>query len=128
MNHPDRVGDYLEQIVEAISRAESYLSDSRDFAAFQSDKRSQDAIIRNIEIIGEAAAKILKTAPAYAAAHPDIPWAQMRAIRNVVIHEYFSVDLATVWDTVRNDLPALKARTLLLLANTGPEQDAPKPP
>lgn len=96
MNHPDRVGDYLEQIVEAISRAESYLSDSRDFAAFQSDKRSQDAIIRNIEIIGEAAAKILKTAPAYAAAHPDIPWAQMRAIRNVVIHEYFSVDLATV--------------------------------
>ena len=121
MNHPDRVRDYLEQIVEAISRAESYLSDSRDFAAFQSDQRSQDAIIRNIEIIGEAAAKILKTAPAYAAAHPAMPWAQMRAIRNVVIHEYFSVDLAIVWDTVRNDFPALKARTLALLANTGPE-------
>lgn len=63
--------------------------------------------MRCIEIIGEAAGKIQKADPAFTALHPEIPWAQMSAMRNRVIHGYFEVDYAIVWNTVRNDLATL---------------------
>ena len=64
--------------------------------------------MRNIEIIGEAVTKINSLAPDFINQHSQIPWAQMRAMRNVVVHEYFFVDLKVVWTTVRDDLPRLK--------------------
>jgi uncharacterized protein with HEPN domain len=108
MKHPERIEDYLEHIGEAIARATDYLQHTGDLAAFQRDHRTQDAVVRNIQIIGEAVAKIQKLAPDFIAEHPELPWAQMRAMRNLVIHEYFFVDLKIVWSTVKDDLPQLK--------------------
>lgn len=108
MTHHQRVEDYLQHITEAIIRATGYLQYTDNFASFQQDQRSQDAVVRNIEIIGEAVTKIYKIAPDFIAEHPEIPWAQMRAMRNLVIHEYFFVDLEIVWNTVKTDLPLLQ--------------------
>jgi uncharacterized protein with HEPN domain len=108
VKHPERVEDYLDHIVEAITRAVSYLDDVEDFEAFQRDRRSQDAIIRNIEIIGEAVSQIQSSDPEFIPGYPDVPWAKMRGMRNAMIHEYFSVNVRIVWATVRDDLPDLQ--------------------
>ena len=108
MKRPERIEDYLEHISGAIARAMEYLQDTADLTAFQQDQRDQDAVVRNIEIIGEAVAKIQKSSPEFIAEHPGLPWAQMRAMRNLIIHEYFSLDLKIVWRTVKDDLPQLK--------------------
>jgi uncharacterized protein with HEPN domain len=105
MKHPERVEDYLGHIAEAIARATSYVQPLPDVDAFRQNLQVQDAVVRNIEIIGEAATKIRDTAPEFIAQHPELPWPHMR---NVVIHAYFNVDLATVWRTVQEDLPKLK--------------------
>jgi uncharacterized protein with HEPN domain len=124
MRRPDRVEDYLEHIAEAITRATHYLRGMDTFAAFQEDQRSQDAVARNIEIIGEAATKTQKLAPDFIAEHDELPWAQMRAMRNLVIHEYFFLDLKIVWSTVRDDLPQLKKTIDGLLAEGKREADS----
>lgn len=67
----------------------------------------QDAVIRNIEIVGEASHNILQVAPDFAARHDEIPWQVVYTMRNRVSHEYHHVDLEIVWKTVRNDLPVL---------------------
>ena len=85
MKHPERVEDYLEHIAESLRRATNDVRHLDDFAAFQQDHRDQDAVLRNITIIGEAVAKIYAVAPGFIAAHPELPWAQMRGMRNVVI-------------------------------------------
>ena len=108
MKHPERVENYLEHIVEAIDRATSYLRPIPDLEAFQKNSQVQDAVVRNIEIMGEAVSKIQKTAPDFIKQHSELPWAQMRGMRNIAIHEYFFVDLEIVWTTVKNDLPKLK--------------------
>lgn len=95
--HPERVEDYLEHIVEATERATSYLQPLRNLQALQRNQQVQDAIVRNIEIIGEAVNNIHRMAPDFIPEHPEVPWAQMRAMRNTVIHEYFVVDLKIVW-------------------------------
>lgn len=64
--------------------------------------------MRNIEVIGEAVTKIKKMAPDFITRHTQVPWAQLRAMRNVVIHAYFFVDLKIVWMTIKSDLPRLK--------------------
>ncbi|MDQ2777064.1 MAG: DUF86 domain-containing protein [Acidobacteriota bacterium] len=64
--------------------------------------------MRNIEIIGEAVNKIQNLAPDLIPRHPEVPWAQMPAMRNRAIHEYFFVDLKIAWTTVKDDLPRLK--------------------
>jgi uncharacterized protein with HEPN domain len=114
MRHPERVEDYLAHIAEAISRATSYVQ-SFDSEAFAQDQRVQDAVVRNIEIIGEAVTQINRVAPDYIASHPELPWAQMRAMRNVVIHQYFDVDANVLWTTVEDDLPRLKQQIDALL-------------
>ena len=83
--------------------------------AFQNNPQVQDAVVRNIEIIGEAVTKINSTAPDFIQRHPELPWAQMRAMRNIAIHEYFFVDLEIVWTTVKNDFPELKRQIEALL-------------
>jgi uncharacterized protein with HEPN domain len=115
MKHPERVEDYLEHIAEAIDRATSYLQAMPHFETFQQNLQVQDAVVRNIEIIGEAVNKINSTAPDFIKQHPELPWAQMRGMRNVAIHEYFYVDLEIVWKTVKNDLPRLKKQVDALL-------------
>jgi uncharacterized protein with HEPN domain len=115
MKHPERVEDYLEHIAEAIDRATGYLQAVPDLTAFQQNPQVQDAVVRNIEIIGEAVNKINSTAPDFIQRHPELPWAQMRGMRNIAIHEYFFVDLEIVWTTVRDDFPKLKHQIDVLL-------------
>ena len=109
-----RLSDYLEHILEAIERIDSYLTDT-DEVAFLNDRKTQDAVIRNFEIIGEAAHNIESCHAAFATAHPDIPWAVVYAMRNRVAHGYFKVDLEMVWKTIHTDLPELHAQIKQLL-------------
>jgi uncharacterized protein with HEPN domain len=69
----------------------------------------QDAVIRNLEIIGEASHNIEQQFPDFVRAHPDLPLAFAYQMRNAVAHGYFKVDLEVVWNTVENDLPRLHA-------------------
>ncbi|HZZ62154.1 MAG TPA: DUF86 domain-containing protein [Roseiarcus sp.] len=108
MKHPERVEDYLEHIVRAIQRATEYIENLGSVSAFRQSQRDQDAVIRNIEIIGEAARQIQQQASEFVAAHPELPWIEMRGMRNKMIHDYFDVDVNVVWSTVTNDLPGLE--------------------
>lgn len=109
---PDRDWRFrVEDIIRAIEKTGSYAGGA-DYEAFTNNTMAVDAVIRNLEVIGEAARNI----PAeIAARHPEIGWPEMRAIRNILIHEYFGVDLSIVWQTVKHDLPPLlpKLRALL---------------
>jgi uncharacterized protein with HEPN domain len=77
----------------------------------------QDAVIRNFEVIGEASRNIERYHPAFATAHPNIPWSDLYTMRNRVAHGYFSVDLEIVWKTIQRDLPPL-ARDIAQLLNS----------
>jgi len=126
MNHPQRVADYLGHIAEAIERATVYVQPLPDRAAFEQNPQVQDAVVRNIEIIGEAVNHINRAAPEFIAQHPEVPWQQMRDMRNIVIHAYFAVDLEIVWKTVKEDLPKLKQQVENLLTQQQPDSKAEK--
>ncbi|MBS4018950.1 MAG: DUF86 domain-containing protein [Dechloromonas sp.] len=101
-----RVPDYLGHILKAIERIDRYTADM-DEVAFLSSELVQDAVIRNIEIVGEASNNIQRVDPEFAAQHDDIPWLVMYTMRNRVSHGYDKVDLEIVWKTVQSDLPGL---------------------
>lgn len=112
-----RVPDYLGHILKAIERIDRYTADM-DEVAFLNSELVQDAVIRNIEIIGEAANNIQRVAPEFAVRHDDIPWLVMYTMRNRVSHGYDKVDLEIVWKTVQSDLPRLYQQVQALVANT----------
>lgn len=101
-----RVADYLGHILQAMERIERYTS-GLDEAGFLNSEMVQDAVIRNIEILGEASNNVQRVDPAFAARHGHIPWQVMYTMRNRVAHGYDQVDLEIVWKTVRRDLPVL---------------------
>ncbi|HEY8214873.1 MAG TPA: DUF86 domain-containing protein [Methylocystis sp.] len=104
---------YLEHILDSIAAIETYVSGGEQ--AFISERMIQDAVIRNFEIIGEAASRI---APDVRAETP-IPWKRIIAFRNRLIHAYWGVDLVLVWDVIRNELPPLKSEVERLLREVG---------
>lgn len=106
---PQRLPDYLGHILEAIERIQSYVEDVGE-AGFLSSKIIQDAVIRNLEVIGEASRNIERTHPEFAAAHPEIPLALANDMRNALVHGYFKVDLKIVWNTIHCDLPGLRSQ------------------
>lgn len=93
----------IEDILEAADRITRYL-DGMELAAFEKDDMARDAVSRCFGIIGEAARHIPE---AVLKEHPELPWAEMRAMRNVVVHEYFGVTDETLWKTAREDLPTI---------------------
>jgi uncharacterized protein with HEPN domain len=109
-----RATDYLEHIFEAISRIERYAA-GLNLQTFLADEKSQDAIIRNIEIAGEAAGILLRDCPDFCLQHQDIPWETIYGMRNRLIHGYAVVNLDVVWNTVTTSLPALKSQIAPLL-------------
>lgn len=109
-----RTPDYLRHILDAIQQIEAYTS-SIDYPAFQENRLILDAVVRNIEIVGEAARNISENDPAFTEQHADIPWEAMYAMRNRLAHGYFSVDARTVWQTALEDLPELKGQISGLL-------------
>jgi uncharacterized protein with HEPN domain len=94
----------VNDILESIDKIERYTKDM-DFSGWLEDEKSVDAVIRNIEVIGEASShlpdEVLQR-------YKDIPWRLMKGIRNILAHEYFGVDLEIIWKTVKEDLPAIK--------------------
>ncbi|MDE2353612.1 MAG: DUF86 domain-containing protein [Betaproteobacteria bacterium] len=101
-----RLADYLAHILEAIDRIEQYTEDLSE-VAFLDNPMVQDAVVRNIEIIGEASNNIEKHYPEFAATHSELPLAFAYQMRNAVAHGYFKVDLEIVWKTIHADLPGL---------------------
>jgi len=94
---------YLLDIFKAAKLALSYL-EGKTKEAFFKDIQCQDAVIRRLEIIGEASGRVsVDTTTKF----PNLPWKKMVSMRNLMIHEYEDVDLSIVWDTVQNDLPPL---------------------
>jgi uncharacterized protein with HEPN domain len=102
---------YLEDILEAISKIERFI-DKIAFDEFKKDDMRMDAVIRNLEIIGEATKKIPQSVRKK---HPDIEWKRIAGLRNTLIHEYFGVNLKIVWNIVQSDLPTLKEQVQSIL-------------
>lgn len=116
----NRLADYLEHMRQAATDACSFvLGMSKD--DFLRDKRTQQAAILNLIIIGEASTKVVDRYPAFAARHPDVPWNGMRGMRNRLAHGYFDINLDVVWDTIRIALPDLTAQMASLLADSDDE-------
>lgn len=95
---------YLDDILEAIDKIGRYTKDL-EFEQFQYDGKTIDAVIRNFEVIGEAAKNIPQVARSK---YPDIPWKEMAGMRDKLSHEYFGVKYDVVWDTIKKRLPQLK--------------------
>lgn len=94
---------YLADILESIEKIQRYTL-GLSFESFVKDGRTIDAVLRNIAIIGEAAARI----PAdLRVASPEVPWQEILGMRNKVVHEYFGVDEEILWKTIIEDLPGL---------------------
>lgn len=106
----DRDGLYLGHILSAITDIEDFARDGRE--AFMADRKTQSAVIRQLEIVGEAVKQLSET---LRSAHPEIPWRLIAGARDRLIHAYFQVDLDSVWAMVVKDLPELKSRISLLL-------------
>jgi len=94
---------YVQDILDAIAAIQDYTA-GMDFPSFQRDRRTLDAVLRNVTVIGEAAGRIPDKIQA---AFPEIPWTEMRDMRNIVVHEYFGIDKQILWETTQADLPPL---------------------
>lgn len=108
-----RLVDYLAHITEAIDRIHQYVDDMTELTFLQ-DPKTQDAVVRNFEIMGEAAHKIELHHAAFAAQHPEVPWALMYTMRNRVAHGYFRVDYELVWNSIHTDLPELREQIVAI--------------
>ena len=95
-------GVYLQHIRDAIHQIRSYTQEGKD--PFLADRKSQDATIRNLEIIGEA---VKRLSPRLRSTHPDVPWKRIAGMRDKMIHDYFGIDHRLVWDVVERELPRL---------------------
>ena len=101
---------YIDHILNSINRILDYIS-GKDREAFEADQLTQDAVVRQLEVIGEATKRVLKE---LRSRNPDIPWTDMAGMRDVLIHDYIDVDLGVVWKTISVDIPNLKALILKL--------------
>jgi uncharacterized protein with HEPN domain len=102
---------YLKHIRDSIVRIQEYTK-GLDKAGFLKNTLVQDAVIRQIEIIGEAGKRLSEGVRAQ---HSDIPWQDISGMRNKLVHDYFGVDIEKVWLTVRDDIPILKKEVTRIL-------------
>lgn len=101
---------YLAQILERIDRILEYTTEGKE--AFLSDTRTQDAVIRNFEVIGEAAMRIPEQ---YRQGQPAIPWRELSGLRDVLIHQYEGVSIAEIWRIIERDLETLRKMIAAIL-------------
>lgn len=116
----------LTHMLGAAKEAMQFIADC-SYEAFAGDRMRQYAVLRAVEIIGEAATHI---SPAYRNAHPDLPWRDIVGMRNHLVHAYFDIDIRVTWKTVTEDLPPFIEQVEQLLRSEGlfqfrlPESDA----
>jgi len=102
---------YLGDIRESILAIEEYARGLSE-EEFYKNRQTQDAVVRRLEVIGEAVKSIDDD---FRERYPEIPWKKIAGMRDVLTHEYFSVNLKRVWEVVRTDLPALKKKLALIM-------------
>lgn len=120
-----RLDDFLGHILQAIERIALY-TENLDESGFMQNLLVQDAVIRNIEIVGEASYNIIKHYPEFVRDHQDLPLASAYQMRNAVAHGYFTVDMGIVWSTIRKELPALH-RQVQSICDSDTHQSEPSP-
>jgi uncharacterized protein with HEPN domain len=103
---------YLQHILDAINKIEEYVSVG--YETFMSTSHWQDAVIRQLEIIGEATKKLSDD---LRIKHPQIPWKRVAGLRDILIHDYMSVDLSAVWEITQKNLPELKQQIQEILSD-----------
>jgi uncharacterized protein with HEPN domain len=104
MSKSRRIEDYLNDILESIADIKSFTS-GMSFEVFETDRKTSQAVLRSLEVIGEAVKKLpseIKTN------YPQIPWKEIAGMRDKLIHEYFGVDLEIVWSSIGDDLQPLE--------------------
>ena len=104
MSKGREISDYIDDIISAVSEVEDFTR-GMSYETFVSDKKTINAVIRSLEILGEAAKHIPAS---FRQKHPDIPWSKMAGMRDVLIHDYMGVDLKTVWKVFQERLLELK--------------------
>ncbi|MCX7119962.1 MAG: DUF86 domain-containing protein [Legionellales bacterium] len=104
-----RIPDYLEHILEALKRIFHYVDDI-DEVVFLTNELVQDAVLRNLEIIGEAANKLVRYHDEFIKQYSNVPWEDMYWMRNRISHGYFSIDFEIIWKTIEQDLPELEVQ------------------
>ena len=116
-NRDDRA--FVEDMLARLELVAEFSQDGRE--QFMNTRLIQEAVIRSLEIIGEASRNISQP---LRDAHPQVPWRQIAAFRNFVIHAYWDIKLERIWEIVENDLPALKPQLEAILARL-PDSDNP---
>ncbi|MBS3132565.1 DUF86 domain-containing protein [Candidatus Woesearchaeota archaeon] len=111
MNLPKDPAVFVGHILDSIQKAEKY-TEGISRQGFLKSKIIQDAVIRNLEIIGEAAKNIPKN---FRDKYPEISWRQIAGFRDILIHMYFGIDLDLTWDVIKKDLPGLKQKLRKIL-------------
>ncbi|MBI5248974.1 MAG: DUF86 domain-containing protein [Desulfomonile tiedjei] len=102
---------YLDDILESCRKIRQFTQDM-SFQEFERDVKTQDAVIRNFEVIGEAANRLPEDVKSL---YPDVEWAKIIGFRNILIHEYFGVKLETVWTAISEKIPILEEETKSVL-------------
>lgn len=105
---------YLDDIQSAVGRIGKYVADGK--RKFLVDTKTQDAVLYQLAIIGEAAAKLPR---AMRAAYPEIPWKDIVGMRNIIIHDYSGITIDRIWDAVERDLPTLRRAVRTMLRDLG---------
>lgn len=111
--------DFLKDMLDNARRAIRF-AEGMNYEAFVEDDKSVYAVIRAVEIIGEAAAKLPED---FRAKHPGLPWREIRGMRNKLVHDYFGINMEVVWQTLQEDLPALIGPLENALERADPDQE-----
>lgn len=99
----NRDGSYLQHILDCIQRIEENLAEGRDH--YLANHTIQDAVLRNLQVLAESAKRLSEELKA---TQPQVPWRQIGAFRNVLVHDYLGLDLEAIWNITQEDLPGLK--------------------